>query len=64
MHQRPASLQRSFGNFLVTDEQEEYNYDKVKARYKRIPKPSSLDAYFVHLQRMMSECINDEYKKL
>ena len=64
MHQRPASLQRSIGNFLVTDEQEEYNYDKVKARYKQIPKPSSLDAYFVHLQRMMSECINDEYKKL
>ena len=36
----------------------------MKARYKNPSKQASLDAYFVHLQRMMSDCIDDEYKKL
>ena len=65
MNQRSSiSLERSASVFTVTENKELLDYSRIKARYKRPSKQSTLDAYFVHLQRMMSECIDDEYKKL
>ena len=65
MNQRSRiSLQQTASDFSGTENTDVFNYDRIKARYKKPSKQSAFDAYFVHLQRMMSECIEDEYKKL
>ena len=61
---RTFGFEKTASGLDSLDDQEIFNYDKVKSKYRKPQKQAAIDFYFVHLQRMMAECIDEEYKKL